>query len=180
MRGRGSEIEKLEGFAPLHFLMLCPKEGVSSKECYQTYDKLKKTQEKGNTSCDNRNNMGVYNRSATENCIRALRENKVNEVGRYLMNDLYEPASKLSPAVKEAMEEALSFSPLGVTMTGSGSAVLALFETKELCEWAKSRYKGKSVARVVSTLVERKEKNKTSLFRNPFALSEEEILDCER
>ena len=95
------------------------------------------------------------------------------------MNDLYEPATHLLPAVKTAMEEALSFSPLGVTMTGSGSAVLALFETKELCDWAKSRYRGKFETRVVSTLVERIDKNKFSLFRNPFALSEEEISRCE-
>ncbi len=38
-------------------------------------------------------------------------------------------------------------------MTGSGSAVYALFETKELCEWARSRYKGGLNCAVFNTVV---------------------------
>ena len=105
-----------------------------------------------------------------------MRQNNVNEAGRYLMNDLFVPALHLNQNVETAKREALSFSPLGATMTGSGSGVIALFETKELCEWAKSRYKGKFRAYVVSTLTPDYTKTrKTIAFRNPFVLSEEEI-----
>ena len=62
-------------------------------------------------------------------------------------------------------------------MSGSGSAVYALFETKELCEWAKSRYKGKfrvfTTKTVVPDYTETKKK-KTGLWRSPYCLTDEE------
>ena len=159
LRGRGTEIEWLEPFPPLHFLLLCPKEGVSSKECYKTYDLLPQTLQ--------------WKENSADACLRALRNGDVNEVGRYLMNDLYVPAVHLLPALEEVKKEALSFAPLGVTMTGSGSGILALFETKELCEWAKSRYKGDCEAYVLSTCVpQSKDKKNKPFFRNPFALED--------
>ena len=72
----------------------------------------------------------------------------------------------------------LMCSVLGAVMTGSGSAVLALFETRELCEWAKSRYKGKFRTYVVQTVIPDYTacgKKVASGWRNPFALSEEEM-----
>ena len=69
--------------------------------------------------------------------------------------------------------EALSFSPLGVTMSGSGSCILAWFETKELCEWAKSRYRGKHKTLILKTVLPQTQK--ANIFKNPFALSQEEI-----
>ena len=162
MQGRGEKVTPLKIDQKLHFLLLCPNEGVSSKACYQKYDELPRTLE--------------WKESATEALIAALRQNKANEWGRYLMNDLFVPALHLNSAVETAKKEALSFSPLGAAMTGSGSGVIALFETKELCEWAKSRYKGKSRAYVISTLTPDYTKTKKTIaFRNPFALSEEEI-----
>ena len=86
------------------------------------------------------------------------------------MNDLYEPARALNKDVEAAFSEAVSFSPLGAVMTGSGSCVLALFETRELCEWAKSRYRGKFSTIVTKTVDNTK---KETAWRNPFALSVE-------
>jgi 4-diphosphocytidyl-2C-methyl-D-erythritol kinase len=117
----------------------------------------------------------------TEHCINALVKKDKNGVGRYLTNDLFAPAARLCGEVKRAYDEALAFSPLGVTMTGSGSCVLALFESKELCEWAKSRYKGKFRAYVTKTVIPDYDKQgKTAFsFRNPFVLSEEERAQIE-
>ena len=100
-----------------------------AQELQQKYDQLPHTLQ--------------WKESATQGCIDALLKKDVNEGGRYLMNDLYAPAKALCAEVGQAMAEALSFSPINAVMTGSGSCVLALFETKELCEWAKSRYKGR-------------------------------------
>jgi 4-diphosphocytidyl-2C-methyl-D-erythritol kinase len=97
------------------------------------------------------------------------------------MNDLFRAAYSLNAEVGKAYEEATSFSPLGATMSGSGSCVFAMFETKELCEWAKSRYKGKFRAYVVETVIPdytKIAKNATS-WRNPFVLSDEEMEEAE-
>ena len=90
------------------------------------------------------------------------------------MNDLYAPALHLNEDVKQAYGEAISFSPIGVTMSGSGSTVLALFDTPELCQWAQSRYWGKFRTYVVKTVIPNYTKTKTFGWRNPFVLSAEE------
>ncbi|MBR2441926.1 MAG: 4-(cytidine 5'-diphospho)-2-C-methyl-D-erythritol kinase [Clostridia bacterium] len=139
LQGRGEKVALLDLENKLHFLLICPPTGVSSGACYQKYDELPKTLE--------------WRENMADGCIAALQEKDINGVGRYLTNDLYKPAVHLNPDVERAMEEAQSFSPVGAVMTGSGSCVLALFETKELCEWAKSRYRGKFRVLTASTLV---------------------------
>ncbi len=169
MRGRGEQVERLSLTNKLHFLLLCPQSDVSTAACYRAYDELPKTLE--------------YRGSPTEDCIRALQKSNVNEGGRYLMNDLFRAACSLNEEVGRAYAEAESFSPLGVCMTGSGSGVFALFERKELCEWAKSRYRGKCKAYVIETVIPDyaacARAKRRGGWSNPFALSEEEIESAE-
>lgn len=167
MQGRGEKVTPIDTGAKLHFLLLCPKTSVSAGECYRAYDSLQES--------------GQKQENYTQNAVEALRDNRVNDVGRYLMNDLYPPATTLNDDVKKAYEDALSFSPLGGVMTGSGSGVIAMFAHKELCEWAKSRYKGKCNAYVVSTIQPdyTAKKKKGWAAANPFALTEEEIAAAE-
>lgn len=158
--GRGERVQRLDLKNTLHFLLICPQSSVSAGACYRVYDETPKTLE--------------FLGNRTENCIDALRKNDQNEVGRCLMNDLFRAAYALNGDVGKALEEAQSFSPLGAVMTGSGSCILAMFETPELCAWAKSRYKGKFRTIVTKTLVPDyvgKEKS----WKNPFVLSEEEM-----
>ena len=159
MQGRGERLTSLDIDAKLYMLLLCPDTSVSSGACYKAYDQMPKPQTRAEDS-------------ATEKFIAALRQKDIKEAGRCLMNDLYLPAASLNADVKKAYEESLAFSPLGAVMTGSGSCVLSLFETKELCEWAKSRYKGKFRAYTVSTLIPDNKKKKG--LKNPFILSEDE------
>ncbi len=158
MRGKGDFVTLLPITETLHMLALLPRSSVDTGACYREYDNAPiKTEEK----------------NATEKAIAALTQKNVEEVGRYLTNDLFPPAARLNADVKQAYEEALSFSPLGAVMTGSGSCVFALFETRELCEWAKSRYKGKCKAFVLKTVVPQLQEKR--IWKNPFALSAEEL-----
>lgn len=160
MQGRGEKVTPLKIAPKLYFLFLCPSTSVSSGGCYKAYDE----QVLGK----------IEPQPSTEICIEKLTKGDLDGVGRYLTNDLYLPATTLNQDVKTAYEEALRFSPLGAVMTGSGSCVVALFETKELCEWAKSRYKGKYRAFVGETVIPDYRKKKKLGWRNPFVLSEEE------
>ena len=159
MQGRGTEITKISSNRKLNLLLLCPKTSVNTGACYSEFDRINK-EENG--------------QNYTQNAIDAFLRGDENELGRYLMNDLYLPAARLNMDVKEAYQKACSFSPLGAAMSGSGSAAFALFETRELCEWAKSRYIGKAEAIVVKTIVPEYE-TKDKLFKNPFALSQDEV-----
>ena len=159
MQGRGERLTKLPIQQTVYALLLCPTTPVSTSACFQAFDL-------GQTPSRTQDNP-------TENCIAALSRGDVNEGGRYLMNDLYPAACTLNTEVKKAVDDLNSFSPLGACMSGSGSSAFAIFETKELCDWAKSRYKGKARAFVVKT-VDPQQMNKKSIFRNPFILSGDE------
>ena len=154
MRGRGEDVEFLSDTPEMHFILLCPKSGVSTTECYQTYDGLPHMAKAGRT----------------ERCLEAYRGMGVGEAARLFGNDLYESAKTLNPDVGEAVTALKSFSPLGVSMTGSGSGAFALFETRELCEWAKSRYKGKFRAYTVPAIYPAEKKSR---FANPYSIEGE-------
>lgn len=158
MRGRGEKLTPVPSGEKLHFLLLCPPSSVSSAECYREYDRA------------------PSRGAVTQNCIDAFLRGDMEDMGRYLTNALYPAALRLNADVGTAYAEAQSFSPLGVTMTGSGSCVAALFPTAELCEWAKSRYRGKFRAYAAETTEPSPPKKKRSFggLRSPFVLSEEE------
>lgn len=160
MRGRGNELSQTGIVETLHLLLLCPNSSVSSGGCYRAYDGL---------------NAGFTAGENTEKCVAALSRGDINEGGRYLTNALFQSAVTLNHDVQIAQNEAESFSPLGAVMTGSGSAVAALFETKELCEWAKSRYRGKFRAIVTKTVIPQNLENRG--WRNPFSLNKHEETD---
>ena len=154
MQGRGEKLTpRPEPERPLNLFLICPRTPVSAGACYKAFDEGEKIA------------------PSTENCLGAFLKGDAEGLGRGLSNALYPAAARLNEDVETALEEARSFSPLGACMTGSGSGVFALFETAELCDWARSRYRGKFRTYTVKTVVP-KEKKKS--FRSPFALTDEE------
>ena len=125
LTGRGEKVERIKSNLRLNFLLLLPSGGVSTAQCYRLYDGLPKTTRLSQPATD------------------ALLNGDVEGLGRNMFNDLYAPAAKLNGGVQTAFEELESFSPSGVNMTGSGSGVFALFDSAEMCAYAKSRYTGK-------------------------------------
>lgn len=157
MTGRGEKVEKLTFPHTLWFFMIMAEGGVNTGKCYHTYDEDPDGE-----------------RDDTQQAVEALGAGNLEKLGQSFYNALQKPAIKLNANVKKAIEEAESFSPLGVAMTGSGSMVFAMFETRELCEWAKSRYRGKFKTYVARSIEPNVIGKKLSI-KNPFVLSEEEI-----
>lgn len=157
LEGRGERVTPLSCDRTLWLLLLLPKEGVSTAECYRVYDEMPGADE-----------------GQTERCLQALLSGAEGELGESLFNSLLAPAAKIQPAVARALEEARSFSPCGASMTGSGSCVFALFENSAFCDWAKSRYRGKCRAVTVKTIVPKH----MVAWKNPFRLSEEEVREA--
>ena len=125
LTGRGEVVTPFECKTRLNFLLLAPQSGVSTAECYARYD-----------ACPS-----IL--PTSDEALEALLNGDKEKLGKSLSNALYVPAKSINPDVEKAYSELLDFSPLGVNMTGSGSGVYALFETPEMCAWAKSRYRGK-------------------------------------
>lgn len=134
LQGRGDRVEFLDIKERLNFLALIPNSGVCTAECYSLYDKAPSTA------------------MTTGEAVEALTNGDLRALGKALDNALYKPAARLNGDVQRAYEELKAFDPAGVTMTGSGSAVIALFENAEFCAYAKSRYRGKFKAIQLKTV----------------------------
>lgn len=156
--GRGDRVEPLRAQRRLWFLLFMPKTSVSTPRCFGLYD-----------------SMPDPLRADSARLARALEKGDLSGIAANVYNALGKPAAALNSETAEALKAAAAFSPLAYAVTGSGSAVFALFESEEMCLWAKSRYKGKIPVRVVHT-VEAKERTGV---RNPFFLSEEELEEAE-
>lgn len=153
LTGRGEKIQIIKSDKPLWFLLIMPKTSVSTPKCYKTYDLLPKDEKR-----------------FTGNAVEAYSVGDIFSLGKNLYNALALSAETLNADVKKAIEEGKSFSPLGCSMTGSGSCVFVMFENREFCEWAKSRYNGKFKTEIVKTVEDKDEK----ILYSPFALTEEE------
>lgn len=139
MRGRGELLEPIPAEPELHFLVLAPKRGVNTAQCFRAYDEA-----------------GKAYAPRTERALADLQAGNIEWAARLFGNALFDAAKSLNTQAEEAYLELRGFSPLGVSLTGSGSACFALFPTRELCEWAKSRYRGKSRAYILKAVYPKK------------------------
>ena len=157
LNGRGEVVKSVPvgGLSTMYLLLICPQTSVSSGGCYKRYDERK----------------DEYI-PKTNDCITAFLNGDLQGVCDNFSNALYLPSADLNPDTAIAVQEAKAFSPTGANMTGSGSSAYAVFETKELRDWAKSRYRGKFRTFCTQTVDPNKKKKG---WKNPFALSKDEI-----
>ena len=110
--GRGEIVEPLTPGRTLHFVLACPKTGLSTAEVYA--------------------NVGtsfqlVQDRPPHEAALRAaVAAGRIEEIGRLLHNRLQPAAEKLCPAIARVHARLAQLKPAGVLMSGSGSTVFAL------------------------------------------------------
>lgn len=122
--GRGDNVKAVESALNMHILLLVPNESISTAKCFSLFDDMGKPG----------GNSDLAEKAAEENDLKSLAGN--------LSNSLMTAASSISDSVKSCIDELNAFAPLAVNMTGSGSGVYALFDSKEMCQYAKSRYRG--------------------------------------
>lgn len=129
--GRGDEVKAIDSKLKLKILMLVPDEKVSTAQCFSVFDSL--------------GNVG----GNSDEAEKAVINSDIKGLAAELSNSLMTAAASLSEEIKNCIEDLKSFDPLAVNMTGSGSGVYALFENKEFCDYAKSRYHGKAKAYIL-------------------------------
>ena len=129
--GRGDIVKAIDSKLKLHILLLVPADTVSTAQCYSVFDRV------GTVGGD------------SDLAERAVVERDIEGLAGSLSNALMPAAVSLSGEIQRCIEELKKFAPLAVNMTGSGSGVYALFENKEMCAYAKSRYKGTARAYIL-------------------------------
>ncbi len=114
LKGRGDKQEFLELDKTLYLVILLEEKSASSKQVYREYDKREKTY----LPC-------------TDTAITALKKGDFELFAKLAKNDLYPATKALIPELQDnikALEDAGA--PLSI-MTGSGSAVLGVFDNEK-------------------------------------------------
>ena len=126
IRGRGEQVTPLTGLPTLHLLIACPKRGVSTPQCFRTYDEL-----------------GAVSPPRTERVLAAVASSDMPRAASLMGNALFEAAAACNPDVASALAALQSLSPLGAGMTGSGSACFAVFADEAAAQSAARAFRGK-------------------------------------
>ncbi len=123
--GRGEIVEPaaadLDGYA----VVVYAESGVSSKDCYAKFDEI----------------TGVYDKSDNDEAINAIETGDFYSLCKNVGNGLADAAVALNEEVGKNSAALKGLSPSARSVTGSGSCVFSLYETKELCDWAADKLK---------------------------------------
>ena len=147
--GRGEIVEAISSNAKLWVVLAYCSEGVNTADCFKKYDEMPTE----NKPSDN------------EKLIAAIEKGDVLEISKQVGNDLARPAELLCEEMAKNLKALKDLSPLCASVSGSGATTFALFETKELAQWAVDRLRRKGVdAELVSTVIPEKENKRASIF----------------
>lgn len=113
LSGRGEKIKKIQIDKKFYLLILTESAPISAKESYKTFDKQNKTY----LPC-------------TKVALRAIEKKDYALFYKALKNDLYPASLELLPKLKDNILSIKETGADAVLMTGSGSAVYGLFESK--------------------------------------------------
>lgn len=114
MEGVGEEINPLRNFPLFHYVILCPNIHTSTEEVYKKWDEL--------------NNRDIVQKESIDESVKQF---SVRRLDPPLKNDLESAAISLHPEIKAYKQILTSLGLESVSMTGSGSAVYAVFRTLE-------------------------------------------------
>ena len=119
--GFGEVITQINSLSDLPLILIKPKEGVSTPQCFKAFDE-KHTPLKDQSEYDKFKAELAGSASPLE-VIRNHRE--------LMVNDLQEPAEEFVPDIKTARELLEANGAVYAAMSGSGSCVFGIFESEE-------------------------------------------------
>jgi 4-diphosphocytidyl-2-C-methyl-D-erythritol kinase len=118
VEGIGEKISILKEFPIFHYVILCPNLHTSTEEVYKKWDELNCAAQ--NKAASSQNNF--------EERVKKFIDKKEDPP---LQNDLEEPAISIHPEIASYKQILTSMDIKSVLMTGSGSAVYAVFRSEE-------------------------------------------------
>jgi len=116
-RGIGDKTTYIESNAKYYIILIKPRISISTKEMFKRYDEEKSIVQKNNT----------------KDMIEALEQESVSGICESLYN-VFEEIIRDKEEVLECKELLLKAGANGVLMTGSGSAVYGIFESREIAK----------------------------------------------
>ena len=135
----GEDVTPIGNLAGLGVLIAKPNAGVSTPECFALIDKEPAKLFDGDAYAEYIESLKTPSKDASEIL------SKITAGGDLLVNDLESPATKLIPEISDIRTSLEKLGSSYCRMTGSGSAVFALFENLEDAALAKERAKKDAV-----------------------------------
>ena len=135
----GEDVTPIGNLAGLGVLIAKPDAGVSTPECFALIDKEPAKLFDGDAYAEYIESLKTPSKDASEIL------SKITAGGDLLVNDLESPATKLIPEISDIRTSLEELGSPYCRMTGSGSAVFALFENLEDAALAKERAKKDAV-----------------------------------
>ena len=130
--GIGEKVTPCKGLSGLPMLIVKPKEGVSTPVCFKMCDE----------------NPPVFDEMQYKQDIKNILDKDFDPAKRVaaaadiLINDMQGPACEILPVIGEIIRDLQETSPVYVAMSGSGSAVFSIYETKAQRDEALKNIKG--------------------------------------
>ena len=149
--GRGEVVKPISSNLQLWVVLCYSETGVNTANCFKKYDEIA-------TDIKPSNNDAL---------VVALENGDLQGVIKEVANDLGAPAILLCDEMKTNLNALKELSPLCASVSGSGATTFAIYETRELAQWAadKMRRKGFEVE-VVSTVIPKNLKNRKKTHYN--------------
>ena len=135
----GEDVTPIGNLAGLGVLIAKPDTGVSTPECFALIDKEPAKPFDGDAYAEYIESLKTPSKDASEILF------KITAGGDLLVNDLESPATKMIPEISDIRTSLEKLGSPYCRMTGSGSAVFALFENLEDAALAKERAKKDAV-----------------------------------
>ncbi len=118
MEGIGDRIGVIREFPDFHYVILCPNIHTSTEHVYKKWDEL------------NANDQNIKQNSETD-YDEIINQFSDSKIAPPLQNDLEKAAISIHPEIKSFKEILISLGLKSVLMSGSGSAVFALFRSED-------------------------------------------------
>lgn len=114
--GAGERVSAIDNFNEFFFALILPEGGVSTKDCFNQFDKIYK--DKKCVLTDN------------DALVSCLIKGDKRGAASHFANSLFTAASRLNSGIVEAVKALEEIGAVVTTMTGSGCGCLGLFEDK--------------------------------------------------
>ena len=127
IQGTGDIILPAPQMPQCHLVVCMPTKGVSTPQAYANYDA-----------------MGIKTVVENEKLLKAMEENNLGDIAKYMANDLEKAAgSEETEPIKKLLVE---LGAIGSMMTGSGAAVFGIFDSEETADKAAKAIRNKEVS----------------------------------
>lgn len=114
--GTGTTLTKVPSLKKGHLLIINPNIFISTENVYHKLDQMK---------------LSPESHPDTELLLKALRDEDLHTFAANMKNVLEHPAFEIEPKIMMLKKSVKATNPLGVLMSGSGSTVFAIYETRD-------------------------------------------------